>query len=351
MASPTIPTLAETIQRVRNDFKSQTGADAFVRRNVEYVLSRVVGTVAKTLYSYITDRYQQAYYDTCTDENFWPWGARYGIEQTTEVAWKGTVTFTGFVSTSIPSGTALQRSDGQGYTTDVPAVVGAGGTVDVAVTGDTAGSASSNALGAALSLTSPIPGLDSDAVVASTTTDGSDPETRAQCQARLRARLASPWGAGNPGFYETTALGVSGVTRAWEFPGLDGAGTVPVAFARDADADPVPDSGERAEVESALVAAAPVTAQPSVLVVVAAPLDVTVSNLSPDTPTVRAAVETSLADLVVREGAPGGTITTSQIREAISAASGEVSHTLVSPAVDQVYTTLQLPTAGTLTVA
>lgn len=350
MASPTIPSLSEIIQNVRADFLSETGADAYIRRRPEYVFSRVIGALAKGLYSYILDRYNQAYYDTCTDEEFFKWSTRYGITQNIAVQWTGVVTFTGTPTTNIPAGTALQRSDGEGYTTDALAVIDGGGSIDVNVTADTAGSLGSNEVGTTLSLTTPIPGVDSDATVLSTAVDGSDVETRAQMQERLRLRLSNPFGASGPGSYELTALSVAGVTRAWEFPGLDGAGTVPVAFARDDDVSPIPDSGERAAVLAALQAAAPVTAIPSVIEIAASTLNVTISSLVPDTATVRAAVQTSLEDLVVREGAPGGTLTPSQISSAISAADGEFSHILDSPTADQVYDTDELPVFGTLTV-
>lgn len=350
MAAPSVPNLATIIKNVSADFLSETGANAYIRRSTEYVLSRVIGFLAKGLYAYILDRYNQAYYDTCTDEEFWKWGTRYGITQNPSVPWNGTVTFTGTPATAIPALTALQRSDGQAYTTDALATIDGGGSISVTATADVAGSTGSCTDGTTLTLTSAIPGIDSDSTVDDTQISGSDVETRAQAQERLRLRLSNPFGSGGPGSYELVALGISGVTRAWEFPGIDGAGTVGVAFARDGDVSPIPDAGELATVLAALVAAAGVTAIPSVITNTATALNVQISNLVPDTPTVRAAIELSLGDLVLREGEPSGSLTPSQISTAISSAAGETSHTLDSPTTDTVYATNELPTFGTLTV-
>ena len=85
----------------------------------------------------------------------------------------------------------------------------------------------------------------------------------------------------------------------------------------------------------------------------ASPLDLTINALTPDTPAVRAAIEAEIADLLRREGEPGGTILVSHVREAISTAEGETDHevTLIegaSPA-DVTYAANVIPVPGTVT--
>src|SRR5690606_16554657 len=62
----------------------------------------------------------------------------------------------------------------------------------------------------------------------------------------------------------------------------------------------------------------------------AAPIDMTIT-VEPNNATIQQAVRRQLEDLVLRLGGPSRTITLSQIREAISLATGEDFHDLVSP--------------------
>lgn len=346
----TVPTLAQLISRIASDFLTEAGIDAYIRRRTEYYYTRVLAFIAKGNYSYILERYKQAFYDTADDTEFWHHFTIFGLSRSAAVAWQGSVLFTGTPTTNIPAATAIQRSDGATYTTDALATIDGGGSISVAVTADDTGATPSCEDGTTLSLTSPISGVDSDATVEDTTTEGADQESRENAETRLGVHLSNPVQAGGPGTYEAAALAVSGVTRAWEFPGLEGVGSVSVAFARDNDVSPIPDSGERATVQTALDAMAPVTAIPVVITLTGSTLNVTISDLVPDTTEIRTAIEDSLEDLVGRKG-PGDTITTSEIRDAISNAGGETSHTSVSPTADQVYATNELPIWGTLTVS
>ena len=79
---------------------------------------------------------------------------------------------------------------------------------------------------------------------------------------------------------------------------------------------------------------APLTVNVTAPALTANTVTVTITDLSPDTSDVRDAIEAELADFFLREAEPGGTIRISRLREAISQAAGEASHTLVSPSAD-----------------
>jgi uncharacterized phage protein gp47/JayE len=146
---------------------------------------------------------------------------------------------------------------------------------------------------------------------------------------------------------------VDGVTRAWEFPLLEGPNSVSVAFVRDNDgvgAAIVPDSGERAAVLAHLQSVAPVTVDVRVITLTALTVNVQISALNPDTSPVHTAIEASLTDFLSREGAPGTTLALSRIDAAISEADGEISHVLDSPVAAVTSATNQIPVFGTLTV-
>ena len=187
--------------------------------------------------------------------------------------------------------------------------------------------------------------------MASALSGGADIETDDALRARLIARIQQPPQGGSDYDYVAWALAVEGVTRAWCYPAELGLGTVTVRFVRDNDDSLIPDTTEVAAVQAHIDALRPVTAQVTVVAPVAVALNFTIGGLDPATSTVRAAVEAELADLILREAVPGGTILLSHIRAAISAAAGENDFTLTSPSANVTRTTGQMTVMGTVTWA
>ncbi|HEU4708293.1 MAG TPA: baseplate J/gp47 family protein, partial [Methylophilaceae bacterium] len=203
--------------------------------------------------------------------------------------------------------------------------------------------------GSTLSLSSPITGLNSDATVGvDGLSGGTDQEDDASLRARLISRIQQPPHGGAKFDYETWAKEVAGVTRAWVYPNELGLGTVVVRFVRDDDASIIPDAGEVTTVQDYIDARRPVTADVTVVAPTAVPLDFTI-ELTPNTSTVKAAVQAELEDLLKREAEPGGTILLSHIREAISIAAGEENYTMSSPSADVTHSTGEIATMGTIT--
>jgi uncharacterized phage protein gp47/JayE len=202
-----------------------------------------------------------------------------------------------------------------------------------------------------LSLVSPIVGVTPSAT-AGVLSGGADVETDDALRSRLLARIQNPPQGGAASDYVAWALQVSGVTRAWVFAQELGPGTLTVRFVRDNDgtgAAILPDAGEVAAVQAYINARRPVTAQVTVVAPTANALNFTISGLTPSTSAVRAAVQTELQDLLLREAVPGGTILLSHIRAAISSATGENDFTLTSPSANVTNATGQISTMGNIT--
>jgi uncharacterized phage protein gp47/JayE len=189
-----------------------------------------------------------------------------------------------------------------------------------------------------LQLVTPISGIEGTGTVdADGLTGGTDIESLTLLLERLIRRIQDPPKGGAPGDFVTWALEVAGVTRAWEYVGVDGEGNpgigkVALAFVRDEDDSIIPSAGEVEEVQDYLndrffgeevIVFAP-TAAPMAFEI----------RLSPNTVAVQNAVKAELQDMITRDAEPGGTIPISRINEAISAAAGEVDHLLVSPTAD-----------------
>ena len=343
------PALQALIDRVIADFESRLpGADARLRRSNLNVLSRVHASAAHSLYGYLDWIARQVFPDTADEENLERWARIWKIPRLVAAFAIGSATVTGIDGTVVVASTRYKRADGVEYETNADVTV-VGGTATVALTAVEAGQIGNATAGTALTLVTPIPNLNAAATVTTAgITNGADTEILSSWRARVIRRMQQPPQGGAAGDYVTWALEVSGVTRAWEYPRELGAGTVTVRFVRDADASLIPDAAEVTAVQNYIASKRPLTADITVVAPVAVPLNFTI-HLTPDTQTVRDAVTAELADLILREAIPGGTILLSHIREAISVASGETDNVLTAPVADVTQTIGQMTTMGAIT--
>lgn len=348
------PTLPQLIERIAADIESRlSGTDPRLRRAVLGVLGRTLAGAAHELHGHLDWLSRQIVPDTAESDILDRWASWWGVPRKAAASATGNVMFTGNDGAVIPAATRLQRADGVEYTTDVEASV-VGGSATASVTASSAGQGTSAAAGVSLSLVSPVAGVQSAVTVASGgLSGGADVETDVALRNRLRARVQAPPHGGDKTDYEAWALAVEGVTRAWVFPQWTGAGTVGLFFVRDDDPTFIPDAAEVQAVQDFVDALRPVTAMLTVYAPTAVSVDMTI-KLSPNTASVQAAVQTELADLFRREagvgdGAGGGSVLLSHIREAISIAAGENDHVLVTPAADVAVGAGEIATLGALT--
>lgn len=342
------PSLAELIERARADVLMRLSTDDALRRADAEVYARVLAAVGHGLYGFIEWLSNQLIYDTAESEYLERWCSIWKIPRLDASAASGTVTFTKQAGATILAGTLLQALDGVRYETTADATESSPTSATALIAAVTPGASGNRTSGQTLTLVSPIAGVQPGAV-ASQLSGGADVETDDALRARLLRRIQKPPQGGSAEDYVTWALEVAGVTRAWCYPHEMGTGTVSVRFVRDNDASPIPDSGEVAAVQAYIEARRPAAVkQLYVVAPVAVPLNFSISGLVPDTPTVRAAVEAELADLLLRTSQPGGTILLSHIRAAISAAAGESDYVLGSPTANVTNTAGSMSTMGTV---
>lgn len=349
---PDLPTL---IDRAAADIESRLpGADARLRRSNLNVLARVHAGATHGLYGFLEWLARQILPDTADDEfldrhaAIWLRDGRLPAEYA-----KGPLTITGTNGATLPAGTLWKRSDGAIYVTDAEATV-VGSTANVTVTAELAGQAGNTAAGSTLNIDSPEDGINAAATVAvGGLVGGADLEINDSLRARVLERIQQTPQGGARHDYITWAKEVPGVTRAWCFPLEMGDGTVTVRFVRDNDANLIPDAGEVAAVQAYIDERKPVGMQAFAVAPVAVP-QVFEIRAVPATAAVKAAIEASLRDLLLREAEPEGgdgegIILLSHQREAISLAAGEMDHQLVSPTADIEPAIGQMVTFGGIT--
>ncbi|WP_432721300.1 baseplate J/gp47 family protein [Jeongeupia wiesaeckerbachi] len=345
------PTLAELVDAQLGEIETRLpGADARLRQSNLNVLGRVQAGGLHQMYGYLSWLAQQLFPDSAETEFLDRWASIWLPQGRKPAALaQGSVRLTGTPGTLVPAGTALTRADSFEYLTTAEVVIAANGSADVALASREAGATANADAGTALTVTTPIAGLQSSAsVIAPGLTQGADEEDDAALRQRLIARIQNPPQGGSAADYVSWALEVPGVTRAWHLPALNGLGSNAVVFVRDNDASPIPDANEVAAVQAHIDAVRPVTADFTALA--PAPLAVNYSvRVTPNTSAVRAAVVTALQNLHEREAEPGTPLYLSRINEAISQADGEFDHILFAPTADIVPATLQMPLCGDVT--
>jgi uncharacterized phage protein gp47/JayE len=344
------PTPADLLQRIQAEIDiALPGADARLRYSVENVIAKILSMASHELHGHISWAARQILALTAEAEYLERHAGTYGITRKAATAAKGKITLTGINDTVIPLGTLLKRSDGAEYQTDAEVTVAAGSAI-ADVTALLAGSAGNTASASKLTLASPIAGMQSAATVnAPGLSSGTDIETDTSLRARLLNRIQQPPHGGAEHDYEAWAKEVAGVTRAWVYPEQLGLGTVQVIFVMDDKVGTIiPDAGEVEDVQSYIDSVRPATADVTVTAPSAEPVDFEI-NISPNNSLVQAAITAELQDFFKREAIPGGTLFLSRIKQAISTATGEFDHVLVTPSANVVSSFGDLSTLGTIT--
>jgi len=350
------PTLNDLIDRVSTDIASRLpgSSTALLRRSLAGVLARAEAGAVHSLYGYLEFIARQALPDTAEDEYLLRWSSIWlpnGRKQATYANGLNAVQLTGTPGSVVPAGTFLVRTDGIQFVTLEAVSVGISG-VAVSVRAELPGASSNTAAGVALSLLQPVTGVRSSALVVSPGIDGGvEQESIEALRARVINRIQKPPQGGSKDDYETWALEVPGVTRAWVYPLQMGPGTVTVIVADDsAVTAPIPSAATVAAAQAYISddSRKPVTAE--VFVVAPTVLTVNVSiQLSPNTLATQSAVLAELKDLFLREAEPGGLIPISKIREAASIATGVNDSNVLVPSGNVQAATGQIPILGSVT--
>ncbi|CAH0152948.1 baseplate J/gp47 family protein [Pseudomonas mediterranea] len=338
------PSLPVLVDRTQSDLASDS-----LRRSDAQVLARTLAGTAYGLYGYLNWIAEQILPDRADEETL-ERIALLRLSQPRNPAQpaSGAVSFVAVAGAVMDAETVLQAGDGRTYrlTASVTTVAGLNTGAVEAVDAGTLGNADG---GLQLTLVQPVAGVtNSFTVLAPGLTGGIAQESIESLRARvIRSYRLVPHG-GSAADYETWALEVPGVTRAWCRGNYLGPGTVGLFVMRDGDAEPVPNPAQLAEVKAYIEPLRPVTAELYVLAPVEVPVNYSIHPV-PDTTAVRAAIQAQLIDLHDREAGLGETLLLTHIAQAISGSAGETDHDLVSPTADVPADTNELLTFGGIT--
>lgn len=318
------PTQETLIERVRQGFRAKLpNSDAWIFPNNLWIAATVVGGMLWELYAQAVAILRQAMPDSATGVWLQRWANLFRVYIKMPTAAQGPVLLTGDALTPVPAGTVFERADGVQYLTQVDVTLDDDGAGIVAVLCTMTGSATNALKGSPLTLSSSVPGLNTDAVVGEAGLGGgTDIESEDSLRARMIARMQRRNRYGTLQDYEDWALEVAGVTRAW----ASSAGNViNVFFTMD---DTYPDTYGIPQQTDAVILDAyltdpcrkPVGAIPMARLPAGVPLNITIRCPNPFTDAIQSAVQSDLDSYLARTASPGRGYTAQDLQRVIDAA-------------------------------
>ncbi|MCB2199643.1 baseplate J/gp47 family protein [bacterium] len=315
----TRPTISQLNTRIENDIVSRiSGSKAVASRGLVRVLARVLAGLFHILWGRLEWQGKQMFVQTSDASYLDRHGYVRSITRKQATYATGPITITGDEGESVPAGTIWQREDGVRYTTDELATLPAGGSIEVNVTAQVAGTNGNTAGGGSLTILTPIAGVDSSATIGSEgLTGGTAAETDTAYKTRMAALDRARRLGGSDTDYEIWAEEVAGVAKAWCYPLFDGAGTVGLSVLADGD-DPIPSAALLDAVEAYVGASnrKPSAAQ----LIMIEPERVSVQftlGISPNNTTTRDLITSNLKDLMLEKIYPGGSFAISLVHNAL----------------------------------
>ncbi|MDB5596294.1 MAG: Baseplate family protein [Hyphomicrobiales bacterium] len=361
-----IPSIGEIGTRLKNSFRAYLpGTDAWIEPNNLSVTSRTFALTMFEAYQRLQFLYRQLFASTADAYHLeFRHGYEYGITRKASQAASGFVIISQVTPTAnvvIPAGLRVLRGDNVSYITTQAGVM-ASGAVTVPVRCETSGASTDTPDGVqfALEQQPSLPNLSDTVVVAAGGIGGgADAETDDQLRSRILYRKRNPPHGGSLADYVIWATSIPGCTRCYVSPFTNSPSAVTLyPLFDDTRVNGIPTDADLAAVRDYIGASGtdgvrPVTARIYVVAAIPTVVPITISNLSNDTSATRQAIAVQLAAMFVERivvSTPNSpfVLPISWISEAISRATNENRHTLVSPPSDVSIAAGHLPVLGSI---
>lgn len=364
--SPSLNSLAQSAWAAIRTYLP--GSDAMPKKNVLVVLAKAWALLLGDVYRRIEWTFRQIFASTADEDVLEKiHGFEENVQRKAASRASGTVTGTADAGESFAAGVRF-ISGAVGYVSTATATADGAGAISFTVRAEVAGASANLDAGASLTLADPgsYLTLSPEFVVASGgVAGGTDREDIEDYRARILDKKRRPPQGGALSDYEQWAMEVPGVAAAWAARTTNSPGTVTVWVVVDGRENGIPTEDDIEVVQAYIDDLRRIGSQISVVAPVPQPVDITISGLTPNTASVRAAVADKLAALFapdadgasprgrMRPGMPDTdfTLSKSWIGEAVSQAVGERRHVLTAPAADVTIEAGKYPVLGTITYA
>ncbi|WP_374631822.1 baseplate J/gp47 family protein [Ferrovibrio sp.] len=342
------PDLDSIVERIKSELAARLPSE-MLRYGPTQELGKTIGGEVNELYGHLEWGFRQLFTHLSEAAELDRQADEYGLVRVAATTADGSAQFTGQPGSLIAAGTALRGPNGLEYFVVTDSALGSGvdgnGATSITVQALEAGSTGNLAEGSSLNLISPVAGVATRAVVlAPGLAGGTEAESDDSLRQRVLDRKRLPPHGGNENDYVAwVKAALPGVSHVWVAEGAMGLGSITIRFAmHSVRENGIPTEDDVAVVEAYIKARdrKPLGATVYVVAPIPVALDFSIA-ISPNTAAVRAAVQASLADLILREAAPGdangsGTLLISRLREAVSTAAGESDNAVSLPSADAV---------------
>lgn len=288
----TIPTIQELKEQALADIESQVGRDApLLPLSVWETLATAMAGLAYLILKFGQFVRRQIFVETADEDALLARGLEYGLTPTAATLFQGTFTATGTNESIIPIDSILIANGNTYVVTELESISGGSAVVNFQAT--QAGAASNLAVSNILEFATPLAGVNRSVTVTSVTQSGSDAEDLRAFRRRVQFRQQSPPQGGAIPDYILWATEVPGIAEAYIFN--DGSTTVNVYPVTTSEAfdNRIPTIGKIAEVQAYLddPDRRVLGANPIVLAFQNLPVQVTITNLVPNTLQLRTDIE------------------------------------------------------------
>ncbi|MBP7735960.1 MAG: baseplate J/gp47 family protein [Spirochaetes bacterium] len=349
------PTLQEIQTNIIADIESELGQSIpLLAKAVFRILSYALAGAWIILYKYGTYQFNQRFPQLASDYYLEILGWIKGITRTPASTWAGQLSAISTTGTGqLKAGTQLiNNNTGVVYTVDT-AVALTIGTISFSATATSSGESGSLEVGEVIYFVSPLGGVNQEATVTAVTTQGDDKENIEDYRERvISAYHRAPQG-GALTDYRAWAIEAPHIVSAYPYPATT-PGIVDVYIEADDQTDGIPTSAEIAaalecityDPITGLQTRRPVTAEVNVLAITRSAANVTITGLSPDSPSIREAIAAALSQqLLLKEpyiqGLSAERLNTITVAELISVAQTAVQ------AYSAIFTNMTFQVSGT----
>lgn len=335
------PTINDIKTRLVGSLRASLGLIASPRRTLMEILANAFAGQAYLLYTYGDNLFSESHPLNATGSRLDQWGEVFELPRNPASFAEALVTVNGVAGSRVESGAELKTARDQIYFVEEMALLDSMGVGTLSLRSRDIGADQNLAVGDELNFTSAISGVENRATVSQINIMATDPESDVQYRDRIvQFFRRSTWNAGGIDDYISWALANVNVRYAWVAKELNGVSNQVGVFVLKEN-DQSLSNEEISQVQEYINARAPVTARPLVsrptLQPVAFNISIRENNLL-----VQEAVQNNLKELFARSRFPRGTINSdgtvnsgivyiSQIREAVSQASGEEDNVIHAP--------------------
>lgn len=347
-------TLDVISRAIRGDLRREMpDVDATVWPNNMSILSKVFAMATRLVELRLEWAYRQIFASTAEARQLERQAYEFGLARKPARFAAGYIETTGDPDTIYPAGLSWQSGTVL-YTAASDARSDADGAVSFYVVAAETGTATNRAASDVLVFMDATlaPTLEAAAMVgADGLGGGADAESDDSLRARVLDRKRRPPQGGATSDYEQIARAMPGVSAAWAYSWINGAGTVGVWFLFEGRTNGIPTPADVAALQEWIDDRRLIRARLSVVAPTPYPIDIAIGGLKTDNQRTRDAIRASLEAMFAKRARPGVapdpfSFSRSWIAEAISTAVGEDSHVLIMPIDDMRFDGGQIAVLG-----